>query len=350
MAKLFSHHDTFHVHAVLGVVALLHILYRFLCMLACGKDTFAPSLTSVALLGVHFLLHASSFQFVLPRHRMRSKPMIWPEFRMHSACFAYRNLTGALLAIFFPLWWWRGPLTVSSMVVRLALALTTCSAADLVTSKVGSRDARTTNAMPYPPNTPPHIQDTVKKFYAKCQFAATSLALFACPVVSFGPVFAIEIAPLLMTLVRKGIVGARCYHVVYSLSLILMFPLMLASTLQPELAMGTFRAGVATTVAVRCRMKLRLSKATSWCAAVVGAFFLPDVLLKISCLYVWLLAGTVWSVIDSVAPSLSHVLTKRGLAASGDEIVGAAEREGVEEPRAESSSIRAGCDEKDVDE
>jgi len=47
-------------------------------------------------------------------------------------------------------------------------------------------------------------QRAAKKFYAACQFGATAYSVFAPPDIAFACVLAIEIASLLMTLVRKN--------------------------------------------------------------------------------------------------------------------------------------------------
>lgn len=66
-----------------------------------GVDAFEgqPAAISSICLAIHVSLHASSFRFHLPAKRNPLKPMIWPEFRMHNAIFATRNLLGAALGI-----------------------------------------------------------------------------------------------------------------------------------------------------------------------------------------------------------------------------------------------------------
>merc|ERR1711884_179042 len=104
-----------------------------------------------------------------------------------------------------------------------------CPASEWITENYGDLQKRTTNAMPYPRGTPPHVESFVKHFYAKSQFAATALAAFGCPMLSFGSVLAIQLASVLMTFVRKGLIESVTYHMVYGLSLFLMFPAMAVS-------------------------------------------------------------------------------------------------------------------------
>lgn len=255
MAKLLSHHDKFHMHAILGMLALLHFAYRFAMLFLWTTDSFQPDLWAVASYAIHVLLHFSSFQFHLPTKRLWTKPMIWPEFRLHNAIFAYRNLIGAILGTWFPEWWLRD-LSLTSTCVKLAVVLGACKAADMATERLGDKDKRTTNAMPYPPSTPPRVESFAKHFYAKSQFAATSLAVFGGPVLAFGSVLAIEAASILMTLVRKGLIEAHTYHVVYGMALFAMFPAMVVClhSLDATAQIGVLRALTATAVAVTLRI------------------------------------------------------------------------------------------------
>jgi hypothetical protein len=67
-------------------------------------------------------------------------------------------------------------------------------------------------------------QKRFKQFYAYCQFMAT-LACLAIwnPAWGFAVMLPIQLASLLMTLVRKGIISARAYHVAYTVSLCMPF-------------------------------------------------------------------------------------------------------------------------------
>eukprot|EP00971_Amphidinium_carterae_P124580 2467961-Amphidinium_carterae.1 len=93
------------------------------------------------------------------------------EFRVHNALFAYRHLVppackrratwnvdklrvGCALGIWCADWWWRHPMTISSLLVKVAVVLGTSKAADITTAQIGSRELRTTNAMPYPEKVP----------------------------------------------------------------------------------------------------------------------------------------------------------------------------------------------------
>lgn len=91
--------------------------------------------------------------------------------------------------------------------------------ASAVTDRYGCREQRTTNSMPYPPTVSDDQRPPIKKSYALAQFAATAVCLLPDATVNFAPLLAIQMAPLLMTLVRKGKVTAGTYHRVYAVSL-----------------------------------------------------------------------------------------------------------------------------------
>ena len=97
MAKLFTHHDKYHVHKVLGLLALLHYLYRIALLCRCG-DAFPPNNgvgssqhhhhgagAGVASAGVilHGLLSWSSLLLPLPSKRNFNAPMVSRVMPMH---------------------------------------------------------------------------------------------------------------------------------------------------------------------------------------------------------------------------------------------------------------------------
>lgn len=88
---------------------------------------------------------------------------------------------------------------------KIFLVVLTSRLAALITSMYGgSQDNRTTNTMPYPKWTTMKQQKYVKYMYAKAQFFATLGSMYDDPTPNFLPMIAIQIAPLMMTLVRKG--------------------------------------------------------------------------------------------------------------------------------------------------
>mmetsp|Transcript_16067 Transcript_16067/g.36312 ORF Transcript_16067/g.36312 Transcript_16067/m.36312 type:complete len:336 (-) Transcript_16067:94-1101(-) len=300
MAKLFTHHDMLHVHACLGLLALLHFAYRFGALFVFGGDggnTFKPGVISMAALAIHFFLHITSFQFALPRARNFHKPMLWPEFRVHNALFTYRSLLGCVLGMYFPSWWCYEA-SLSSTLVKVGIVFFTSAAADFTTAKLGSTDERTTNAMPYPSGTPANVEVMVKYFYAKAQVIATALSVFGTPVLSFGPMLAIEIAPLLMTLVRKGLIEAKHYHIVYSAALFVNFPAMVLVLLSGDrsVELATFRVFLASAIVVELRMKFAVPKYVTWVVTILGTPLIATTLSSWVDVRWLVLLGSLWSV------------------------------------------------------
>ena len=159
--------------------------------------------------------------------------MIWPEFRMHSILFSCRHVLCTVLSILeiWPTQVW-GYSTLAPVMVECGMKALVVIAgvqiARIISDRLGDKELRTTNAMPYPLDTSEDEQQKIKVEYAKKQFGATIMATFAGPeaaTFNFAPLYAIQAAPFMMTLVRKGICNAKAYHRVYAATLL--YPLYL---------------------------------------------------------------------------------------------------------------------------
>ena len=159
---------------------------------------------------MHGLLSWSSLLLPLPPIRNCSAPMIWPEFRFHSIVFTSRHVLCTLLTLNNA---WPQSM-VAHVGAKLAVLLATAKAADVVTSRLGDAEKRTTNAMPYPKTVSVEERHAVKFQYVSAQFGATAAACLPDATLSFVPLLAIQVAPLLMTLVRKGKIDGVSYHAV----------------------------------------------------------------------------------------------------------------------------------------
>jgi hypothetical protein len=65
----------------------------------------------------------------------------------------------------------------------------------------------------------PNEQAAVKRNYRIAQFHATMHCIIGDATASFVPLLGIQMAPLLMTLVRKGLITSYTYHRVYAAAL-----------------------------------------------------------------------------------------------------------------------------------
>jgi len=244
MANLLTHHDKFHSHAIFGALALLHFLWRFIQTIRFGTSfpDHEPRWFQTAGVLIHLLLPLLSFQLPLPEKRHTNKPMLWHEGRLHSLIFATRHIVATLCSL-WNLWpnpnnrhvekyssaWFLS--LAAEILVKEAMVLATCQLAKLVSEKYGDTTRRTTNSMPYPDNVDESFQIVIKSSYASFQFVATSYCLLGDPTVAFWPVFPIQGAAFLMTLVRKGLISPASYHRGYILQVIFNHWILVAQTL-----------------------------------------------------------------------------------------------------------------------
>lgn len=229
--KLFTKEDPIGVHKFLGVFVLLHFAFRYMQMLfgdpSAGLGTRlgkGPSMFAAMCLVPHGLLSLSSLIFhTVPRERVVGKPMIWQEYRVHNICFGLRSVVTAFLA-----WlaiymgntpsWRRIAVTCSCLT-----ALTANIVADEGTRRLRADTAESTTAtMPYWEGCSIETQKRFKSFYAYSQFLATGACItVGNPAWCLSVLLAIQMASLLMTLVRKGLLSARGYHIGYTITLAL---------------------------------------------------------------------------------------------------------------------------------
>lgn len=149
--------------------------------------------------------------------------MIWSEYRVHNIAFGVRSVITAGLAWLSyyknhsPIW---RRFSVWGSGATVILALFT---ADLGTKFLRVNNMESTTAtMPYWEGCSVRTQKRFKTFYAYCQFLAT-LACLAVgnPAWPLSVLVAIQLASLLMTLVRKGLLSTRGYHIGYTTTLLM---------------------------------------------------------------------------------------------------------------------------------
>jgi cytochrome b involved in lipid metabolism len=226
--KLFTK-DPRGIHKILGVYVLLHFLYRFSHMYfgdpsaglgnRMGKG---PGVFAALCLTPHGLLSLSSLIFhTVPRERIVGKPMIWQEYRVHNVAFGVRSVITSFLA-------WLSIYKYHAPVWRRTAVLGSCLTvlAALVIADEGTRRLRvnnlesTTATMPYWEGCSQQTQRRFKTFYAYSQFLATIACLAVSnPAWALAVLIPIQLASLLMTLVRKGLISAKAYHIGYTISL-----------------------------------------------------------------------------------------------------------------------------------
>lgn len=232
LTKLFTREDRYGVHKTLGIFCLSNFAYRFSLMLfgepsasmgRNGRDG-QLSVTAILCLIPHCLLSMSSLIFhTVPRERVVGKPMIWQEFRAHNIIFGMRSIicsVAAWLSIYTEHRWRAMAVVVSSTSVLAA-----CTAADWATCKFRHNEAESTTAtMPYWSGCTETTMKLFKHLYAISQFGATATCLMVSnPAWPLAILLPIQGASFLMTLVRKGIISTKSYHMWYAASLLSVF-------------------------------------------------------------------------------------------------------------------------------
>ena len=205
--KLITKEDFFHIHKLLGLTVLIHFIYRFYLLkyyktTLLENDSYTPYL-----LCIHTLLSSTSLIFKIPSNRIVGKPMIYPEFRLHSIIFAYRSIICTFLFYYnFPIYY------------NYVTCILTMLVADRIT-KYYKSTTKTMRNMPYNNISDNNIK-SINRIYSKMQILAT-LFMLGNINTSFTPLLAIQLAAFLMTLVRKSIIGANTWHQFYMLSLLI---------------------------------------------------------------------------------------------------------------------------------
>jgi hypothetical protein len=185
-------------------------------------------------------LPIASLTIPLPEKRNFSGPMIWKEFQLHSILFSCRHVLFTLITL-LELWPTqsqtfsgeagrsnKGIAIIFECFIKYLIIIGVIKVAAVITEKYGDKEERTTNAMPYPGYLTEYEKTRIKCEYAKKQFGATIFAVFSGELASslnFAPLYAIQSAPFMMTLIRKGKCETVHYHRVYSATLV--YPLYL---------------------------------------------------------------------------------------------------------------------------
>ena len=134
----------------------------------------------------------------------------------------------------------------------------------------------------------------IKKLYADRQFYATIWCIFGSPLLAFAPMLGIQIAPLMMTFVRKGLVDAIWYHRIYAASLQICYYILVSVYVRGFMRSGDrymtgdeygpimnghlcyiMFYGMMTALFTReiCRFRLRLSPQVCWSINVLAGVF-----------------------------------------------------------------------------
>ena len=97
---LFTNHDKYHLHKLLGFGCLFNYLLRIYWLIIYGTMSLSADnwITSVIPV-VHLTLSMSSFIFQVPKMRFSSKIIIWKELQLHNIVFTMRSATIMIYSI-----------------------------------------------------------------------------------------------------------------------------------------------------------------------------------------------------------------------------------------------------------
>ena len=246
--KLVTREDPIHLHKILGLGSLINFIYRFY-MLLCHGSMFLDTPTDLAIIGIHGILSISSLIFHIPSRRHKSLPLIYPEIRLHSICFGLRSVICCFIDYYGGTY---------KLYYKMAVCFGTMLVADLITKYVAEPGNTTMRDMPFSEYITDEDKRQVTLFHSSNQGNATIYMLFNIDS-AFGPLFAIQIAMFLMTLVKKSIIKTNTWQLVYSLSL--MINIFIAYTM--SLSQLIF-AGIVINLFPLLRIHLRINKYIVW--------------------------------------------------------------------------------------
>lgn len=206
--KLVTKEDSTHFHKTLGIICLVHYGYRYYLLFTKGTMNMDNSF-ACGLMCLHGLLSVSSVIFHIPEKRNKSAPMIYPEYRQHSILFAMRSVICFFLTYY-----------QYSSLYKMTACYATMLLADVVTFRHQSVVVTTTmRDMPFDKRIPEKDQSLIIRMQSSQQIGAT-LFMFGNLDSCFTPMFSIQIAAFLMTLVRKNIIDSNMWHLLYNTSLL----------------------------------------------------------------------------------------------------------------------------------
>lgn len=229
---LFTNHDRFHLHKVLGFGCLFNFFLRIYWLVVYGSMYIhADSLTSLLIPVAHLTLSLSSLIFHVPQTRINSKIIIWKELQLHNMVFTSRSATIMLYSLLCSR---SSRMTTTATALpfiyqlgKFALVVAHHLLADYITAKYNTNDKTTTRDINWE-NISDNTKAIMKQYYAICQILAINALLLTenepygsgAVESAFLVMFPIQLSTFLMTLVRKSIISNISWHIFYGVSLL----------------------------------------------------------------------------------------------------------------------------------
>ena len=209
LPKLVTKEDPSHIHKFLGTICLINYGYRYYLLVKYGSMDLDNHFAAILVL-FHATLSCTSIVFHIPAKRNKGAPMIYPEYRLHSILFVLRSVVCYFLTLFD-----------YSIGYKFAACYATMILADVITAMHQSEELTsntTMRNMPFDKRISEEEQQEITLMQSSQQIGAT-LYMFGNLDSCFSPMFAIQIAAFLMTMVRKSIIDSNMWHLVYNISL-----------------------------------------------------------------------------------------------------------------------------------
>lgn len=232
---LFTNHDRFHLHKMLGFGCLFNFFLRIYWLVAFGSMyIYADSQTSLLIPVAHLTLSLSSFIFHVPLTRLNSKIIIWKELQLHNMIFTSRSATIMLYSLLCSRMAASATTAASAPPVpflyqtgKYALVVSHHLLADYITAKYNRNEKTTTRDINWE-NISDDTKAIMKRYYAVCQILAINALILTenepygsgAVESAFLVMFPIQLSTFLMTLVRKSIISNISWHIFYGLSLL----------------------------------------------------------------------------------------------------------------------------------
>jgi hypothetical protein len=242
---LFTNHDRFHLHKVLGFGCLFNFFLRIYWLVAFGSMyIYADSPISLLIPVAHLTLSLSSLIFHVPQTRLNSKIIIWKELQLHNMVFTSRSATIMLYSILCSRMNANNASAASAYYLyqfgKFALVIAHHLLADYITAKYNTNDKTTTRDINWE-NISERTKAVMKQYYAICQILAINALILTdnepygsgAVESAFLVMFPIQLSTFLMTLVRKSIISNISWHIFYGLSLVSPF-IIIMNTMNSE--------------------------------------------------------------------------------------------------------------------
>jgi len=256
--KLFTNHDKYHLHKLLGFGCLFNFFLRIYWLIANGSMyIYADSASALVIPIAHLTLSLSSFIFQVPLIRLNSKIIIWKELQLHNIIFTSRSATIMIYSVICI----RNNIGTGVTGLteyyylyqfgKFALIIAHHLFADYITAKYNMNEKTTTRDINWE-NIPDTTRTIIKKYYAVCQILAiNALILTDNDIKGSGAIesaflimFPIQLSTFLMTLVRKSIISNISWHIFYGLSLLSPFFIVINTMNKIDDSCGSCVSGV----------------------------------------------------------------------------------------------------------